>query len=330
MRHGPGTRPARWVKPWALRLAMACAAWTMLSASVEADAQKIDLALHEAREATQRGDAASAADLLMAVWKAAEADRALPADDRVRLADAVVSRLMDVQRFAEAEAVGRVGLALLHQVRDARLAAEAASVFPAPLTRLGKSAEAEQLFRSADAWRLKVPGDTRALQMANAQRLAVALAIQGKLAGAIALLVPLAPVALAADVPDPVRGLVIPQTLAGLLMLQGKPDQALPVLEAMKPRALSLWTSQRQKAEFLETLGEAYRMTGSNPQARDAYREGLAALAAGIAGLTTEDANSAGNVERLGKIVPYIPRHLFHLVGCQRLLSDLDKSIAGT
>jgi hypothetical protein len=235
----------------------------------------------------------------MAAWKASEADRTVTADDRVRLADALVSRLMDVQRFAEAEAIGRAGLALLPAVKNPRIAAEGASIFPTPLTRLGKSAEAEELFRSAESWRLKVPGDTRALQLANAQRLAVALALQGKLADATDVLVPLAPVALAADFPDPVRGLVIPQTLAGLQILQGKPEAALPVLEAMKPRALALWTSPRQKAEFLETLGEAYRMTKRNAQARDAYLEGLAVVSAGQPGTTGTEATLHANLARV-------------------------------
>ena len=223
----------------------------------------------------------------------------MTADDKVRLADALVSRLFDVQRFSEAEAVGRAGLALLPQVKDPRIAAEGASIFPAPLTRLGKSAEAERLFRDAETWRQRVPGDTRALQMANAQRLAVALALQGKLDSATAILQPLTPIALATDYPDPVRGLVIPQTLAGLYILQGRQQLAVPVLEQMKPRALALWTSPRQKAEFLETLGEAYRMTGRNREARDAYLEGLAILAGGQAGTVSTEATLNANLARV-------------------------------
>lgn len=271
----------------------------MGSVPSRADATRVGEALALAREATGRGDAKAAADILAGAWQHLLPDPAVPVDDKVRLADALVSRLMDAQRFGEAEAVGRAGLALLAEVKDARVAAEAASVFPAPLTRLGKSAEAERLFRDAERWRLKVAGDTRALQMANAQRLAVALALQGKLPDAAAILAPLVPLALAGDVPDPVRALVIPQTLAGLLILQGRPGEAVPILEAIKPRALALWTSPRQEAEFLESLGEAYRMSGQNAEAREAYREGLAALAAGKPGTTATEATLNANLARV-------------------------------
>ena len=271
----------------------------LVATSAQADPARVDAAMKAAREATARGNAAAAADLLMAAWSSVQQDPSASADDQVRLADALVSRLVDVQRFAEAEAVGRAGIAMLPQVKNPRIAAEGASIFPAPLTRLGKSAEAERLFREAETWRLRVPGDTRALQMANAQRLAVALALQGKLDEAAAILQPLTPVVLAADYPDPVRGLVIPQTLAGLYILQGKQEQAVPVLEQMKPRALLLWTSPRQKAEFLETLGEAYRMTERNAEARDTYLEGLSTLAGGQAGAVSTEATLNANLARV-------------------------------
>ena len=275
-----------------------CAALVAPAAAAAGDA-RVEAALAAARAASGLGQAVAAADGLAAAWPAIRDDPAVSADDKVRMADALVSRLFDVQRFAEAEQVGRAGIGLLSRVKDPRIAAEGASVFPVPLTRLGKSAEAERLFRDAEALRLRVPGDTRTLQMANGQRLAVALAQQGKLDAATAVLHPLTPVALAADYPDPVRGLVIPQTLAGLYLLQGQPALAVPVLEQMKPRALQLWTSPRQKAEFLETLGEAYRMTKRTSAARDAYLQGLAVLSGGQAGSIVTEATLNANLARV-------------------------------
>lgn len=274
----------------------------------EVAAQTITQIMAQAKSSAARGDNVGAAALLEQAWQASAADPAATPDDRLALADALVSRLIDVQRFADAARIADTAMPLAKQATNQRIVAEALAVFPVPLIRLGRAAEAEALLIAAEAARQNVRGDSRGLAVSIAQRRSVALATQGRVDDARAVLAPLVGPALAADFPDPVRGLVIPQTLAGIHIYQGRFADAVRVLEAMRPRALALWTSPRQRAEFLETLGEAYRGTGQNTTARGLYQEALQELAMGQSGPTTTAATLHANIARvsllLGEVQP--------------------------
>ena len=281
------------------------AAITVISPARAAPA--VDAALQAARAALAAGNNQGALGVLEPAWQAMAGDPGASADDRLRLADALVSRLLDAQRFADADAVAARAMPALAQARDVRIAAEAQAVFAVPAIRLGRAADAERLLVAAEALRQRIAGDSRGLQAAIAQRRVVALASQGRMAEAAAVLEPLVPVVLADDFPDPARGLVIPQTLAGLFILQGRHAEGAAVLERMRSRALALWTSPRQRAEFLETLGEAYRGTQQNDRARAAYLDGLAELARGQdgmpGGITITQATLNANIARVSLLL---------------------------
>ena len=132
------------------------AAITVISPARAAPA--VDAALQAARSALAAGNNQGALAVLEPAWQAVAGDPGASADDRLRLADALVSRLVDAQRFADADAVAARAMPALAQARDVRIAAEAQAVFAVPAIRLGRAADAERLLVAAEALRQRTAG----------------------------------------------------------------------------------------------------------------------------------------------------------------------------